>query len=56
MEDVLTITRTDLIAAFTRWHAACETKPDGNLVGETPDDPAQMADILIGHLKAGADA
>lgn len=50
-DETVVCTRTDLIAAFTRWHSDCQKTADGNLAGSTPDNPEGQADILLGYLK-----
>ena len=50
MEPTISISRSDLIRAFEKWHADLEKDAAGNLVGTTPDNPSAQADILLGYL------
>lgn len=54
MEEQLTFTRSQLVQAFTQWHADCEKHPEGGFKQVAPDDPAGQANILIEYLTAAA--
>jgi hypothetical protein len=51
-DDMVVCSRDDLVAAFTRWHAACPKDARGHIAGVTSDDPNAITDILLGYLNA----